>query len=331
MVDSLDQQSPTAHAELKFLWASAVACLIIGCVGVVFSVASSSEAILLDGLFNLIYFATGLFTLRVARLVQQGDDERFPMGYGYFEPLVNGLKGVLVLGLSVMALAGAVEALFTGGRVIGAGLAIGYAAFAVTACWTLAIITRIGANRTKSPLIQADADNWIVNAAISSAVLVSFMSILLIRGTNLDFLAAYVDPMVVIVVVLISITVPIRMAWQAIMELLNRAPPPEVVAQVNETIAACTADLPVQALFVRIVQPGRSRMVLAHVVLPKDFPIEGLAQLDALRAKTLAALQKAHLATVLDMVFTADPALGAPQPLPKALGQPAVRPPNNWT
>ena len=82
------------------------------------AIASSSQAILLDGLFNIAYLAAGLFTIRVAALLAGGDDERFPFGYGFFEPLVNGIKGLLVLGVTVMALYGAVQALFTGGREI---------------------------------------------------------------------------------------------------------------------------------------------------------------------------------------------------------------------
>jgi len=41
---------------------------------------------MLDGLFNLAYFAAGLFTLKVAALVQQGDDGRFPLGYAFSNP-----------------------------------------------------------------------------------------------------------------------------------------------------------------------------------------------------------------------------------------------------
>jgi hypothetical protein len=48
------------------------------------------------------------------------------------------------------------------------------------------------------------------------------------------------------------------------------------------------------------------------VVLPAKFQVDGLPILDALRAETLRELKKAHLATVLDMVFTSDPAWGLP-------------------
>ena len=304
-----DQNS---RSEQRVLLTSASGNLVIGVVGIIFAVYSSSQAIMLDGLFNFTYFVTGLFTLKVAKMVLQGDDERFPMGYAFFEPLINGLKGVLVLGVSIMALVGAIQALLSGGRTIGAGAAILYGIFATAACCTLALVTRRGAKKTGSPLALADAENWLVNGAISSAVLLAFVCIIFIEQTSLEYIVPYIDPSLVLIVVLISISVPVRMAGQALMELLNRAPSPEIIQQVEDIVKKCTARLPVRSYYVRVVQPGRTRMVLAHLVLPTDFKVEGLPALDALRTETLKELKTAHLATVLDMVFTSDPAWGEP-------------------
>jgi len=286
---------------------------LIGCVGLTFTVITRSQAILLDGLFNLIYFGTALFSIKVARLVQRGDDERFPAGYAFFEPLVNGLKGVLVLGVTVMALAGAVQALLAGGRSIAAGAAIGYGAFAALVCWSLAVVTRRGAKRTASPLVGADAENWLVNGAISSAVLLAFGGIPLLEGTSLAFLAPYVDPALVLVVGLISISVPVRMAWRALMALLNRAPAPGIVDEVRQIVESCTADLESEEMFVRVLEPGRVRLVTAHVVLPRGGEVPPLESLDALREKALARLKEAHPTTILDMVFTHDRRWAAPE------------------
>lgn len=297
--------------ERRVLQISTAGNLVIGIVGVIFAVCSGSQAIMLDGLFNITYVATGLFTLKVAGLVLQGEDERFPMGYAFFEPLVNGVKGMLVLGVSVMALVGAVQALFAGGRPIAAGAAIGYGVFAATACWFLAWMTRRDAKHSKSPLVLADAENWLVNGAISSAVLMAFAGIFLIQKTDYAFLVPYIDPSLVLVVVLISISVPVRMAYQALMELLNRTPSTDIVQEVSRIIEDCMAHLPVQDQIVRVVQPGRTRMVLAHVVLPQDFRVVGLPYLDNLRAETLDKLQAAHPETCLDIVFTANPEWGA--------------------
>lgn len=302
----------TIRTERKVLLVSAAGNMVIGIVGILFAIFSRSQAILLDGLFNLTYFASGLFTLKVAKMVLKGDDERFPMGYAFFEPLINGIKGVLVLGVSIMALTGAVQALLTGGRSIAAGAAIAYGIFASATCWWLAAVTHRGAQRSGSPLALADAENWLVNGAISSAVLLAFVSILFIKQTSLSYLIPYIDPSLVLIAVLISISVPVRMAWKALMELLNRAPSPQIVQEVDKILSKGTAGLPVQSLFVRVIQPGRTRMVLAHVVLPVEFQVDGLPVLDAVRAETLEKLRAAHLATELDMVFTADPDWGAP-------------------
>jgi cation diffusion facilitator family transporter len=300
------------NIEKKYLFASCAGNVIVGCVGFVCAALSSSQAILLDGLFNLTYFATGLFTVKVASLVAGGDDGRFPHGYAFFEPLVNGLKGVLVLGVSVMAMIGAVGALISGGRPIAAGIAVAYGTFATITCWVVAAIVKRGAKVTDSPLVRADAENWIVNAAISSCVLIAFGGIFLFRLLGLDAIVPYVDPVVVLTVVVISLGVPVRMAWNALMELLNRAPPSGIVQEVTELVDAKLAGLPVQERFIRVIQPGRQRMVLVHVVLPTDYSPGTLGTLDTVREQTYEALSHAQGVTILDMLFTADRQWGAP-------------------
>ncbi|MEM7443906.1 MAG: cation transporter [Pseudomonadota bacterium] len=303
--------STHADAENRYLLIAAAGAAVIGCVGVSFSFLASSEAILLDGMFNLVYFVAALVTMKVARLVHMGDSQDFPFGYAAFEPLVNGIKGVLMLGVMMMALVGAVEAILTGGHSIDPGPAVVYGAVAAAACWALAIVAGKAAKKTGSPLIHADALNWQVNGAISTAVLAAFIGVMAIEGTSLQFVAPYVDSSLVILVVIVSISVPIRMAWQALMELLARAPSNEIIEQVRKTIEDATDELPIQEIFLRIIQPGRTRMVLVYVVLPEDFEVGRLATLDALRAKTQDLLRALHPDTIVDMIFTADPKIGA--------------------
>ena len=300
----------TRH-ETHALVHSAIGSLVVGCVALVFAYLSGSNAILLDGLFNLTYFATGLFTLKVTRLLARGDTREFPMGYGQFEPLTNGLKGILVLGVSGMAGVDAFIALLSGGRAIAAGMAIGYGVFATVACWTVALLLRAGARKTSSPLVRADAENWIVNAAISTGVLLTFISILLLRKLGLDSLVPYVDPMLVLAVTALFIMVPIRMASSALMALLNRTPR-NITDEVHVAVEDALADLPVSELFVRVLQPGRMRHVIVHVVVPADYTVESLSTLDGLRETTLHLLKAQYPNTVLDMLFTADRVWGAP-------------------
>ena len=56
----------------------------------------------------------------------------------------------------------------------------------------------------------------------------------------------------------------------------------------------------------RVTQPGRSRLVLAHVKLPPDYAIPSVSALDRARARAWKALRAAHSHIVFDMVFTAE-------------------------
>jgi len=298
--------------ERGYLLVSAGGNLTIGVAGLVFAWLTSSQAILLDGLFNLSYLGAGLFAIKVAGLVRRGDDERFPFGYAFFEPLVNAIKGLLVLGVVVMAVWGAIGSLLAGGTRIDAGLALAYGVFAALVCWAIALVTRHGGKRTKSPLVVADGLNWLVNAAVSTAVALAFLSALLLEGTSLDPMAPYVDPVLVLLVVAISFMVPVRMVRAALMDLLNRTPSPEIARRVTDIVGECTAELSPRETFVRVVQPGRMRWVIAHIVLPGDAPAVELTEADALRTSTLERLMREHPLTFLDMLFTKDPIWGAP-------------------
>lgn len=304
-------QTRAVRRETGYLRISTIGNALVGCVGITAAAISGSQAILLDGVFNITYFLVGIFGIKVSALVAGGDDEEFPYGYSYLEPLVNGIKGSLVLGVSIMAAIGAIHALCVGGRPINAGLAIAYGVFASSVCGFVAWLMHRGARKVDSPMIKADAENWLVNAAVSSCVLIAFIGIFLLRAVGLDQIVPYVDPVVVLAVVSISLGVPLKIIFNSLMALLNRAPAKGIRDQVVSAVDDALTGSRIKERFVRVLQPGRQRMVFVHVVLPEDQTLR-VADLDDLRTRTHEALCKDHLDTFVDMVFTADRRWGAP-------------------
>lgn len=298
--------------ERGVLIVSALMSLLVGAVAVTAASLTQSKAILLDGLFNLVYFLVALITVRISALATQPDDRKFPFGYAYFESLINAGKGLLILGVALFALGDAVIALLSGGRTIVAGPAIVYALFATLACSGTAWLLFRSRRHNDTPLMRADSENWLVNALISSAVLLTFCTIPLARWLGWHDIVPYVDSVLVIAVVLLCLSVPIKMARGAIRELLNRAPPRAVRQPVQAAIQTALADLPVRQLQIRMVRPGRQLYVMIHVVLPEDYPLINLAALDAIRARLRAAISAVHPNQVTDTVFTADPAWAEP-------------------
>ena len=63
--------------------------LFMSILGISFGIFIQSEAILLDGFFNVVSFIMALITLGVAWLQKQPENENFNFGYLSFIPLVN--------------------------------------------------------------------------------------------------------------------------------------------------------------------------------------------------------------------------------------------------
>ena len=61
-----------------------------------------------------------------------------------------------------------------------------------------------------------------------------------------------------------------------------------------------------------MVRPGRQLYVMIHVVLPADFPLTGLGQLDDLRERLTRAVSAVYPHQVTDTLFTADPKWAEP-------------------
>ena len=96
------------------------------------------------------------------------------------------------------------------------------------------------------------------------------------------------------------------------MELLNRTPSKAIADEVSAVVEAGLKGLPVKRLWVRVIQPGRSRMVGVHVQLPSDHSLT-LAQLDEVRAQTATALRERYQPLTLDMIFIGDEYWGGGQ------------------
>ena len=115
-----------------------------------------------------------------------------------------------------------------------------------------------------------------------------------------------------VVFVVLCLGVPVRMASQALRELLNKTPEEAVAEPVRQAVARGLADIDTLEVRVRMVRPGRLLYVIVHVVLPKGLPEATLAKQDALRQRIDEEVRRDYSPVVCDVVFTADNRWAAP-------------------
>jgi cation diffusion facilitator family transporter len=292
--------------ETKALRLSVAMNLIMAALGLGFGWISGSQAILLDGFFSLIGFVMALVTIRVACLVLQPPDEHFHFGYAQFEPFLNTIKGLLMLGVAAFALAGSIGAIVKGGREVQPGLGIVYAVIALAGCLVVGAVQRRAARRIGSPLLEVDSKNWLIDGLLSGVVAAVFGLALILGRTRFAYMVPYVDPVLVIVLILAILAVPIRTIREGLREILAIAPEPGVQEEVRRRVEGAIGDLPLAASHVRMMKVGRFLYVLNQLVVSPEFRPGRVKELDKVRQRIATAMEGFEPKPIIDTVFTED-------------------------
>jgi len=82
--------------EEKALKRSMIGAFLLAIWGVAMAWVSDSNAIMLDGMFNLISGIVSFFSIQVTRLVSGKKTREFPLGYYAFESMIVFVKGASI-------------------------------------------------------------------------------------------------------------------------------------------------------------------------------------------------------------------------------------------
>ena len=301
-----DQGSQEQWALTLSIMGSAVFAVLGG----VFGLYTHSGAILLDGFYSLMTMTMSFVSLKVAALIQEGPSRRYQFGYYGFEPFINTIKGIIVLSVSLFAFVSAIEDLLHGGRDLVVGLALAYATLSTIGCFTFAILMHRYARRLNLPLLEVEARDWTVDGCISSAVALTFVVTLLLQDTAPGMficptLTRYWSPYWCW---LLS-RCHLRTVFEGVNQLLGVAPESELDREIRKTISqvARIQKHPIDRFHLQMMVQGRVLYVFIQILVPAEFVVDRVQELDQLRQKFAAAIADLHPFPEIDIVFTEDP------------------------
>ena len=296
----------TADLERKALRISIFGYFLLGILAVVFALKSQSEAIMLDGFFNFVSFVMSLLTLHVSNLLRVPYNRHFQYGFMPFEPFVNVVKGLIILVVCGFALVSSIDAMIDGGRELSPGMAVIYSVIATTGCIVVFLIQKQYAHKVDSPLLALDIATWKISGVISSAVAIGFITAFLLDRTSYSWIVPYIDPVMVIILILVMIKLPISALKEGIGDLLLGAPPGEMQSKIKEKVSAVLSGFPMERHSVRMVKVGRHIFVNIAILLPQGGPVSSIEDLDGVRERIEEAVKMLHPAIIADTLFTGD-------------------------
>jgi len=145
-----------------------------------------------------------------------------------------------------------------------------------------------------------------IDGVLSGVVALVFVAALLLDRSAYAHWVPYIDPVLVIVVVLAILVVPLRIVREGLREILGFAPAPDVQSEVRGRIEGAVEGIPVESLSVNMMKIGRFFYVLNQVVVSPEFRPGRVGELDAVRARIAKAMEGFEPTPIVDTVFTED-------------------------
>lgn len=290
----------TEKQSLKY---SMVGAFLLSLWGLGMSIYSQSEAILLDGAFNLISAIVAFFSIRVAHLTSKGSDQEFPLGYYSFESLIVLIKGISMLVLIVIAISSNLPVLLSGGREPAIELMAIYVFPAVAGCFILYYICYLGYRANPSDLLKAEKQAWLINAVISGAIGLALVIVLLLASTSLAWISRYIDQILVILFSLAFIGEPIKLVRGGVRELLLARPSEEFVAPIKKEIALLSLEYKLNIVALDIIKTGRHTWVTI-ILNPEEDEIN-VRRFMELKQKARALISRHYTESYTEIIIEA--------------------------
>ena len=295
------QQSTTEQATLKF---SIALTVLLGVLGIASGLATSSQAIIFDGMYSFVDVVPTIVSLVVVKLIAQGSSHRFQYGYWHLEPLVAVLRDSILVVACIYAAVDAVHGLASGGSDVSYGMAAFWAGALSIVGIAMTLYLARQAKQLQSPMLRIDSRSWLVSACLSLALLIGFGIALGLHGTPLEHWVPYLDAVALLVMALAMLPVPLIGLWRSLSDVLQVAPN-ELDAQVHSVMNSIVSERAFADYSSYVAKVGRARFVEIHILVAPESHID-TAVADSIRRDIAKRLNAVWPNFWLTVDFTAD-------------------------
>jgi cation diffusion facilitator family transporter len=285
-------------------------CWVVGVAAgsIAYGLFLESDVVILNGIFSLLSLIGAGLSLLAARLVAQPENRRFPFGYSHLEPLVLSVNSFMVLLICLYALINGIERIRAGGNAVEAEGVIWFGIMSGPVSLAMYTYQRRVARRVDSPLIEADAREWLIDFGFSMVTLLGFAVLLFLEEPARGVWARYADPVMVSAMALLAVPLPLQVLRRSLREvLLMTDAGDEVARRLEAVMETVRAEHDIVRYVHHVVKTGRTRFIEVDIVVGPNFALQTVAEQDRLRERIWRALGLSLDEAWLSICLTADP------------------------
>ena len=290
--------------ENKILKISMVGALFFALFGIAWGWTAQSEMIIFDGLYSFISLALTMLSLYINNFIAKKELDKYPFGKYILEPLVISFKSLIIGGMCLYSLIGAIQDVVHGGNTVEYGSALIYSIVSVIGCGGVYIFMKKKGDKISSELIKVEASQWLMDTLLSIGVLVGFVIAMILRNTRFSGLNVYIDPMMVIMVSVVFIKMPVQSFINAFKEILCVKADDEINDDIYVLVKEIEEEYNFEESITRVSKIGRELRIEIDFIYNKDSKLKTLDQMDNVREEINDAIKHIDYNKWLNVSFT---------------------------
>ena len=277
--------------------------LLLALSAIVMALIAESQAILLDGLYTIITLVMAFISLKVIDLIEAPESSSRPFGYMSLEPFLNFAKSLVILTLMLAFLITNIQVLTTGGRIIALDMTMLYILICLVIYAFIIFLLIRYRNKTKSSILALETKTWCIDALLTVGIAISLAIAMVLYRMGYTKILPYIDPTIVIILVVVSLPVPLRVFWIEIKRLLLLSPENDIEIEVKNHLQDLIAEHGLINTRIWALKSGRTHYLFIYWALKDDGTTIG--HLDEIRVAVFKELSKLYDKFWADIIFTA--------------------------
>lgn len=262
--------------------------LVFVILELVMAIYTSSQAVLLDAVYDGIEFFMLLPSIFLIPLLYKPSNEDRPFGYMQVETLFVVVKGITMTAVTIGLIANNINLLLHGGHMISFNTV---ACFEFSAC-VLGVIVSVYLRRKNrslnSPIVTVEMEGWQMDSLISLGMTAAFLFPVILPFEWFKPVIPYLDQIITITLSLIMIPVPVKTVISGVRDLMLIPPEEETIQEIKDTVDPILQPYNYSDIAYDIVRTGRKLWISVYLTFEKDeisltrFKIAQMQCIDAL-------------------------------------------------
>lgn len=244
--------------------------LLFVIIELVMAVYTSSQAVLLDAVYDGIEFFMLLPSVLMIPLLYKPSSEKRPFGYMQVETIFLVVKGITMTAVTLGLIVNNLDLLLHGGRRISFDTVAYFELFACVLSLGVVVYLKRKNRSLNSPLIETEMQGWKIDCVVSLGMAAAFFLPRMLPDGPWQVLIPYLDQIITIVLSMFMLPAPIRMVISGLRDLLLLPPDQETVQNIHQIVEQSLQGTNYAQIQHEIVKTGRKLWISTYITLEKD-------------------------------------------------------------